>query len=253
MTIDTLTFQTRITKKSWSPHHGPQWRRGYRALKTLLDDSQRTEMAFEIFDALDPNMRERGLRRILRYAQGRRLFYEQPSLLEALRDKERLKALPAGSFGHAYLQHMEKHGLDVDKLIVLRRDTEEFQSSHEPGLEWFGERQSLSHDLWHVLTGYGADDLGEATLLAFALAQHGGLANWLLTIGAGIRTVQTRGLSYAAELWRAWRRGRRAVPLDAVPYEQLLGEPLSSVRAALKIGEPERLHRDPAIYASNFA
>lgn len=252
MTIDTAAFQTQLTKRTSGSIHRPQWRRAFRALITLLKDPQRTEKAFEIFDALEPNRSEHRLRTLLRYAEGRRLYHQHPSLLSALKDRERLRQMPPGSFGHAYARHMDKHGLDAEKLVAFRHESESFEVNTDPGIRWLGDRQTLAHDLSHVLTGYGADDPGEAALLAFSLAQTGGAANLILTLGATVRMVQMGGISYALEMWRAWRRGRRAVPLDAVPYEQLLGEPLSSVRAALKIGEPEPLHRDPAIYASNF-
>ena len=253
MTIDNVAFQAQITRRSVGPKHGPQWRRAMRALIPLLQNSQQTEKAFEIFDALDPNGGERRLRKVLNFAAGRRLYHEHPSLYAALHDREKLRQMPQGSFGWAYAKHMDKHGLDAEKLVAYRRQSESSKATTDPGLRWFEERQTLAHDLWHVLTGYGADDLGEAALLAFSLPQSGGFANLLLTVGATIRTVQTRGLASTAEMWRAWRRGRRAVPLAAVPFEQLLEEPLSAVRAALNIGEPGAIHKDERIFASNFA
>ena len=37
---------------------------------------------------------------------------------------------------------------------------------------WMGERLRDIHDLFHVITGYGRDALGELCLLAFTNAQH---------------------------------------------------------------------------------
>ena len=36
---------------------------------------------------------------------------------------------------------------------------------------WMGRRTRDSHDIWHVLSGYHRDALGEACLVAFSYAQ----------------------------------------------------------------------------------
>ena len=97
--------------------------------------------------------------------------------------------------------------------------------------EWFRVRGLLMHDLWHVLTDYGTDGLGEAALLAFSYAQLPGRANRLLVFGAGWRGVAERNLGFVRYLYRAWRRGGRAVWLPALPYEALLAAPLDTVRS----------------------
>lgn len=70
-----------------------------------------------------------------------------------------------------YLAHLGRHGLDPGKLVELSREANAGQPPANPDIRWMGERTSMIHDLWHVLTGYGADQLGEAALLLFSLAQ----------------------------------------------------------------------------------
>ena len=86
-------------------------------LGALLRDPERTEQAFEVMAALDPELMERGLARMLSHPVGRRLFMERPCLLERLSDREALARLPEGSFGRAYLAHVECHDLDPGKLV----------------------------------------------------------------------------------------------------------------------------------------
>ena len=88
----------------------------------------------------------------------------------------------------------------------------------------------MLHDLFHVLTGYGTDDIGEATLLAFTLGQVPGRGQALLTIGAGFEVARALGRPWLRYDLRAWRRGRRAVCLACVPWEALLPLPLDEVR-----------------------
>jgi ubiquinone biosynthesis protein COQ4 len=209
--------------------HRPQWRAALTALRRLLNEPNRTEYAFEVIFALDGDSAERGLKLMLSQPQGRDLFLARPNLADWLGDRETLSRLPEGSFGRAYLDHIDRYGLDPTKLVELggRRQRS------DPALVWAAERQSLSHDLWHVLSGCGADGPGEAELLAFSYAQNGGRANLLLTLGASSRMWRGSLLGWPGIVWRSYRKGRRAVCLAAAPYEDLLPLPLEDVRVAL--------------------
>lgn len=197
------------------------------ALKRLLREPGHTEYAFQVISALDGDGDERGLRQMLSQPQGRDIFLARPNLAEAL-DRESLSRMPDGSFGRAYLEHIDRHGLDPTKLVELgRRPTRQ-----DPALIWSAARQQLAHDLWHVLTGCGADDAGEAELLAFSYAQNGGRANLFLTLGASSRMWRHGRVGWPRVVWRSYRNGRRAVRLAALPYEELLPLPLEEVRVA---------------------
>jgi ubiquinone biosynthesis protein COQ4 len=216
----------------------PQWRRALRGLRTLLREPERTENAFEVIAALDPDLMERGLARMLSHPEGRRLFLERPRLLERLCDRDALACLPEGSLGRAYLAHIERWGLDPAKLVGLGRDYAGEIRTDDEATRWFADRSELSHDLWHVLTGYGADPLGETALLWFSFGAAGGRGTALLMLGAGLRTWREAGPGWPLRLLRAWRRGRRAGCLGALPYERLLAEPLEAVRRLAGI-EPD--------------
>jgi ubiquinone biosynthesis protein COQ4 len=219
----------------------PQWRRALRALRALLREPERTEQAFEVIAALDPDLMERGLARMLSHPEGRRLFVERPCLLDRLSDRAALARLPEGSFGRAYLAHVERHGLDPGKLVELGRRQPEIRADDE-GARWFADRSELSHDLHHVLTGYGADALGETALLWFSHGLAGGRGTALLMVGAALRVRHRTGPGFARYLARAWRRGRRAGRLAALPWEELLPRPLAEVRRIAGIEPPEAVH-----------
>ena len=102
-------------------------------------------------------------------------------------------------------------------------------------MRWYADRSELSHDLAHVLTGYGADGLGETALLWFSYGAFGGRANALLMTGAALRTWREAGLDWPVRLLHAFRRGRSAGNLSALPYERLLREPLDDVRRLARV------------------
>ena len=221
----------------------PQWRRALRALRCLLREPERTENAFEVIAALDPDLMERGLAVMLSHPEGRRLFLERPCLLDRLQDREALARLPQGSLGRSYLAHIERYGLDPGKLVALGRSYEHEIRAADEGVRWFADRSELSHDLCHVLTGYGADPLGETALLWFSFGAFAGRGNALLMVGAALRTWREAGRGWPLRLARAWRRGRRSGCLAALPYERLLAEPLEDVRRIAGIEDDAPLPR----------
>jgi len=226
------------------PRHRPQLRRALRALKRLLDEPDQTQNAFEVGYALDGDLAEKKLTRLLACPAGRSVFREKPCLLTALCDQQALRSLPANSFGRAYLEHIDRYGLDPAKLVQLRRETDPQHAERDDDLRWLIERDDLNHDLWHTLSGYGADGRGEGALLAFTLAQTYTRSGTLLTLGASSRLAQLVGPSWLPYLWRAWRRGHNAVHLCALPYERLLPLPLERVRQLANIEDPKTAHKN---------
>ena len=220
-----------------------EWRRAWRALRVLLDNPDQTEKAFEVVHALDGPAEERTFRSFAMHPEGRRLLAERPSLRDALADREALRALPGDSFGRAVLAHYEANGLDPTKLVALDNEAAANEPSLDSSRTWFRERLMLMHDLWHVLTGYGADGLGEAALLPFSHTQMGGFGSAMLTLGAGTNVFWHRGLPWLLYFRRAWRRGRRAALLTALPYEELLPLPLETVRVLAGVEPPNVAHR----------
>lgn len=223
-----------------------QWRRARRALRALLADPDSTQHAFEVRYALDGDDAARLISRFTAHPEGRKLLFDRPSLLAVLADREGLARMPEGSFGRAYLDHLERNGFDPASLCELRRGMDPVKSRDE-ATEWFLERIDLQNDLWHVLTGYGADGAGEASLLPFTLAQRGGRSTAFLSFGAGLQMTRRVGLRWLSYAWRAWRRGRRALALDVLPYESLLPLPLADVRRAVGLEPPELAHPDGII------
>jgi len=206
----------------------------WRALRALANDPDDTAQVFRVLRAL-PNG-DRLFRRFRRTESGARLLAERPALLGRLSDRPALLALPPGSLGHGYAEFMEAEQISADGLVEA---SEASSGERWPDEEhrFFGERMRDMHDLWHVVTGYGRDLLGEAALLSFTFAQT-------RTPGIGVivghALWKARGDFAPARpiIWQGFRRGLRARWLPAQEWEQLLALPLEEVRERLAVGRP---------------
>jgi ubiquinone biosynthesis protein COQ4 len=223
-------------------------RRALRELRALLANPDDTERAIDFMNCLAPREVERSFQRLAADPEGRALLAERPSLLAALSDREALARLPGDSLGRAYLAYLERNGFAPDGLLALNRrvrarwEQEGLLAPADAWRAWFRDRTILLHDLFHVLTDYGTDDLGEGTLLAFSLGQTGGRAQALLTFGAVLDGTRFRGPRFLLTALRAWRRGRRARALVALPWEELLPLRLETVRRLAGVLPPALAH-----------
>jgi ubiquinone biosynthesis protein COQ4 len=183
-------------------------------------------------------------RRLVASAEGRRLLAARPRLVEALADGAYLASLPEESFGGWYLRFMRGRGFEPAGLLEARERGAGARVGEDAEHEWFYDRINVMHDLWHVLTGYGTDELGEAALLAFSHAQIPNRSFPLLLAAAVVMGPKSWNLAWPRYLWRAWRRGRRAALLTAAPYEELLPLPVAEVRRRLRIEPAAIWHAD---------
>jgi ubiquinone biosynthesis protein COQ4 len=233
-----------------------EWRRAWRAMRRLMANPEETEQAFEAISALSGHDFERLFQRFVAHPDGRALYLARPSLLDALSDRAALRALPAGSFGRAYAEFMDAAGLDAQGLVdaELKSEASARFDGIDPDREWFGDRLRDMHDLWHVLTGYGRDEAGEAANLAFTFGQtpFRGIALILFGIAVNSPPEGMRRRRWLTYLYRAWKRGRSAAWLPTASYEQLLPRPLEEVRQLLRIRPASGVHPEGVIVSSVY-
>jgi ubiquinone biosynthesis protein COQ4 len=206
-----------------------------RAIRGLLRNPDDTALVFEIIEALSGKTRTRVFDRFRHSESGRRLLDARPNLLALLTNREQLLALPAGSLGHSYGEFMNREQISADGLVDA---SENWLRDDLPAeRRFFADRLRDTHDLWHVVTGYGRDLIGEASLLAFTYAQT---RNPGIGFIVAVAYFKARGINSPARqlLREGYRRGKRAAWLPGVEWEQLLAQPLARVREQLNVGEP---------------
>ncbi len=219
-----------------------EWGIAFRALRRLLSNRDDTVQVFRIMRALNGDTSARNYRRLIAGAEGGRLAYERVELALRLCDRAWIDSFPEGSVGAAYRAFLDRTGYSAEGLAELSVAETEIPADVRHPYAWFGRRERDLHDIWHVLTGYEADEpLGEACLVAFSFAQTGGLGWAFIGAGAALKSLKITGnTAFARAVCEGRRHGRRAAWLHAEDYEALMHEPLEAARARLQIAEPLR-------------
>ncbi|MCS5637696.1 MAG: Coq4 family protein [Myxococcota bacterium] len=205
----------------------------WRALRKLIADPDGTEQVFIIIDALSGNSGERGFQRFAQTPVGRRTLEEETDILDLLSDRESLHGLPPGSLGKTYANFMTDEQISADGLVAASEDGGRLLRDNGDRAR-LGMRMRDSHDLWHCVTGYSRDLVGEASLLAFTFAQTRNPGVGAIVAMAYLKAGAIPGARKSIS--QGYRRGRQAKWLPAADWENLLARPLEDVRAELEVG-----------------
>jgi ubiquinone biosynthesis protein COQ4 len=158
-----------------------------------------------------------------RDAVGRRALAERRKLVF---DRDALGRLPEGTLGRAFADHLRVNGFDPSDFPALPVGTQhEFVSAHLYD----------THDIWHVVTGFGTDVAGELGLQAFYLAQFPSKLGVTLLAAGMLNTLGPQGFDdrehRMEEVVRGWLLGRASRSLFGAPWDELWALPLAEVRA----------------------
>ena len=209
--------------------------RAFRAFRKLVRNKEDTTQVFEIMRALSGRSIGRGYNRMLKTLEGGRQAFLREELAHKLDDPVWLSRFEPGSLGAAYRAFREARGFTAEGLADEARKVAPLVDAQHP-VVWYSRRIRDVHDVWHVLTGYGTDALGEACVVSFSYAQTRNLGFAFIGWGAA-REVQREAPSVPARraVWQAYRNGRAARWLPGLDYEALFEQPLEAVRERLNI------------------
>ncbi|WP_078056258.1 Coq4 family protein [Pacificimonas flava] len=206
--------------------------------RELLKDKENTAEVFNIFESLPSRS---FLPRVLDLTcsqRGERLRKQEPSLPPLLDDHESLRRLPKGSVAHAYCDFMESEGLSARGLVA---EAEKLgRRTYDDLVQWFSDRSRDTHDLMHVLTGYGRDALGEICVLLFTHGQSPSQGHLLIGYAGALnirKLTRQRGPVFRA-CRQAQRTGRACPALVGLSIRDLLAMNLEEARRRFNISEP---------------
>ncbi len=240
------------SNSSIAPPHRESRRRALfpliRSFFAIARDPNNTSHGARVVMTIDRQPIEQCFQRFAKDPAGARILAGAPSLYDRLTDRESLEAMPEGSLGRSYLDFMRAEGISTEELDRVVAPVEAEVLQPDAVRRRFHRHMRASHDLWHVLTGYHRDVLGELQLIIFSREQtHSRAFGWLSRLA---RVGPAGRLPGARELFElATRRGRDARWLPTAPWETLLPRPIDEVRCELGVGEPPsytRYNRRPS-------
>ncbi|MCH8489162.1 MAG: ubiquinone biosynthesis protein COQ4 [Oceanicaulis sp.] len=218
------------------------------AFRDLVNDPEDTRHVFRFFSAAQGRTGEASFRRFCASAYGQGVIANRQGLADTLTDRAMLEACGPGSFAAAYLHYLDSEGLDplgvYEAAVAVNPAHYEMLERDYPQFSAYTWSMSLTHDLYHVLTGYGRNPLGEALLLVFTGVQPGSRGSRLLGAMAGLRIRSEIPRWPVGRMMRnAAAMARAAEPMPVRDLSELFALPLDEARAALSI-TPDPLYRD---------
>jgi ubiquinone biosynthesis protein Coq4 len=201
----------------------------------LANNPMNTDAVFDLAD---------GLRHTDLYPQFITYAHQQPDMARLLQERyfgetpdlDALLTLSPDSLGYRYATEMKAQGLAVDfyRALVIEDD-----------YSYLAMRMRQTHDIWHILTGFGTDLAGELGLQAFTLAQtRSPLAIALLSSVMMFALKSELPLSpLVGSIHQGWQIGEHALPFLAQKWEEGWEIPVTVWREKLRVipmgkGEP---------------
>ena len=220
------------------------WRTALDAIKKLMNNGDDTQQVFRIMRALNVGNAPQNYARLIATERGGRIAQDHVELAERFTDPAFVASFAPGTVGAAYRHFLETTGYSADGLVAVSKLAPDEDDMVHP-YAWMGRRIRDTHDIWHVLTGYQADEsLGEAALVAFSFAQVGGLGWAFIAGAASLKSLSvTKGTAFAKAVIEGYRHGRAAKWISGEDYLELLHEPIDEARRRLNIKEPVAYRR----------
>lgn len=195
---------------------------------SLMRDPTQTDSVFDVEDGL---RHTKAAQLAVEYAKSKpgvaEIFAER--YLAPSPDIDALKQLPEDSLGYIYASYLSEAGFDPD----FYRKTEV-----EDDITYMFMRLRQTHDIWHVVTGFGSDVNAELGLKAFEIAQiHRTLAAMLIAGGLLRTLLKTPEMldGLLEQIAIGYRMGAKAKPFIAQKWEEHWEKPLTEWRQELNI------------------
>lgn len=199
---------------------------GLQSLLVLKDDMANPYYARLLHLSFDGDTYARLAERMRQTEDGRRLLDERATI-PGESDLDELARLPEGTLGRTYAEYFRTHEIEPFTFEFPLADDADF----------LNKRYRETHDIHHMVTGYGIDDLGEVELQAFYFGNLGFRHAALIAavyVPVHLARSGPRGLRAALRRLRAaYRRGKASRPLLEVRFDELWDQPVTAIAARI--------------------
>lgn len=212
----------------------------WRAWKVLQTDPEATGEVFKMINALQGVGSNRVFNRMKITLDGEAMIAEKPDLVAALSDRDTLRAMPDGSLGRRYLKFMEDEGLAPGMLLDASDEAPTRGQGQSDEERWLGNRLRDMHDIYHVMTGYGRDPLGELCVLSFSNQQtrSRGIA-FLIKMAEYGEGKLTPNRDMHAAIMEGRSHSKSAAWFPEIRWEEKLNQPLDKLREEFGVVPPK--------------
>ncbi len=209
------------------------------AIRKLIRNKDDTTQVFRLLQALRGWSFERGFRRFKASDVGARVLAQREDLVDVLSNRAYLMSLPAGSLGRTFQDFLDGCGITSKGLNAAAREAG-LEDAHMPeDFRRFTIRMRVQHDLWHVVSGYGCEGLGEVCNVALSYPQIGNIGFMVIAFAGGRNYAKAfPNEPVMAAMWEGYRRGKKAAWLPGADWAALLPKPLADVRAQFGLSDP---------------
>ena len=165
---------------------------------------------------------------------GRRILRDRPRITSQTMSVTKLRALPAGTVGRAYVEWLDREGVSPDTRDAVRYiDDEE--------CAYVMQRYRECHDFFHAITGLPVFVEGEIALKAFEFANTL-LPMTALSLAAVVRMKPTE----RSRFWRVYlpwaiQNGLQSKEVINVYWEEQLERGVDDLKSELGIEKPPDL------------
>lgn len=214
--------------------------KAWRHFRKLVANKEDTEQVFHITEALKGRKTHEQAWAFIRSAEGQRFLAEETNIPGMLDDHARWADCGPNTVAAHYIAFMKREGLSAAGLVA---ESEKFMPPEKQLgdlTEWYFKRLRDTHDLFHILTGYGRDALGEASLLGFTYQQNHNLGIGFIAYAAAhqIRKQTRTRAPVFASINEGRRLGRSAAKLAHMDVEAVMRMDIAEARALIGVGEP---------------
>ena len=139
-----------------------------------------------------------------------------------------LEPLPEGTLGRVFADHCRARSIDPNLVHVPPTDE----------IGWMLNHLYQTHDIWHVITGWGNDLPGEVGLAGFYSAQFGAppFFGYMLALILLNTVLRKAKLDRIFEAFSAgYQTGLRTQPLFGADWDALWSVPIDELRARFEI------------------
>ena len=215
--------------------------KAWRHFRKLVADKEDTAQVFHITEALKGRKSHEQAWAYIRSADGQRHLAEDTDIPAMLDEHANWTDCGADTVAAHYVAFMRREGLSAAGLVA---ESERFMPREQRFgdlTDWYFDRVRDTHDLFHILSGYGRDLLGEASLLGFTYEQNYNRGILFLAYAAAnqIKKVSRTRAPIFEAIAEGRRLGRAAGKLVHMNVGAVMRMDIGAARAMLGVGKPE--------------